>query len=575
MSRVREVDDAHSVRCPEIPLLADPDSSSMFVSRIIRLGRPALVALCIWAGTAPALAFQGPFPSNVTVAPGVALDVDVRWPDSGAPPASGWPVLFLAHPAGGTKNTFAGLAGTFADDGYVTLTYTNRVGATGLPPEVFAADLAELKAWILDDFGAAAGVPDPLDPDAFGMFGQSLGGYATWSAVLLTDLFAVAVPFNWSFHTFVDHVENNGSLERTTGRSLADLVGGVYPAAAVDAALEGTFGPALANFPNVTIPVHNQIAMLDGRASGSQALSDHLALSAAADRMLYLGTGGHGTPNDDADFRSDLRARFFDRYLKGEANGIDTEDAIRVALLGTNEPLSFASWPPAGQTAVDLYLGPGGSLMPTVPSIGEAFDAFENDPGGLSWGAVAPGFPLATLRSQIVRDVIRYDTPPLASEVLLVGEPAVELFVEGTGSAYQVNVHLFDVAPDGAPTMLAFATATTSVSPSTLALDLTATGRRVPAGHRLRLEITNRDDQDVDPTNAFDPESDTLRYIPFFEFSANRVYRDVVRPSSLTLPVIGASALPFSPAVPSASLATRVLLGIALVVLGVRRFRPA
>ena len=523
----------------------------------------ALTALAVWPSLATA--FNGPFSSLVTVEPGVTLDVDVRWPDTGAPPPAGWPVVFLAHPAGGTKSTFGSLAGSFADDGYVTLTYTNRPGATSLTPDVFAADLTALKAWLLADFESEAAVTVPTDSASFGIFGQSLGGYVTWSGVLLTNLFAVAVPFNWSFHMFVDHVENNGSLERQTGTGIANMLSGEYPAAAVDLALEGSFGPTIANFPTVTIPVQNHLAMLDGRADGTHALTDHLALTSASNRMVYLGTGGHGTPNDDATFREDLRKRWFDHYLKGSTNGIETEDAIRLALLGTNEHLAYASWPPPGQNAVTLYLGAGGALETTAPATTGTSDAFDNDPGSLTWATAAPSFSVGNIRSQVVRDVIAYETTPLTEEVLVVGEASVELYVEGTGSRYQVNAHLFDVSPGGTPVTLAFASATTDTSPTTLDLDLSVTARRIPAGHQIRLEITNRDDQDVDPTNAFSPETDTLRYLPFFELSANQVFRDAARPSSLTLPLIGASSLPLAPAVPALSPGARALLSLALL----------
>lgn len=520
-----------------------------------------LLAVLACAATT-AEAFDGPYATLVNVAPGVDLDVDVRWPDTGSPPSAGWPVVFFAHGAGGNKNSNAGRAETYSDNGYVTLSYTNRPEPDRSPAN-FANDIVALKAWLLTSFETEAGVTVPMDTDAFGMTGNSLGGFTTWSGVLLTGAFATAVPFNFGYHSLVDYIESQGSLERVTGGDLALTVGGEYPAAAVDAAIEAEINPVLANFPSVTIPIQNHLAMLDARWTGTHALTDHLALTSASQRMVYLGTGGHDTPNTDAAFRDDLRERWFDHHLKGEATGIDIEDPIRLALLGTNEHISYPSWPPPGQATDTLYLGIDGRLNPHASPVASAFDAFDNDPGSLTW-ATLPDFNASTFRSQVVREVLAYDTSPLSEEALVVGEPSVTLHVEGTGSRYQVNVHLFDVSPSDEPILLAVGTATTDTSPTLLTIPLSVTGRRIPAGHRIRLEITNRDDQDVNPTNGHTPELDRLRFIPFLESSSNKVFRDASRPSSVTVPLVGISNLPVTSLAPNLS-----SLGLAALTAGV------
>jgi len=514
-----------------------------------------------WAATT-AQAFNGPYGTLVEVAPGVELDVDVRWPDTGSPPAAGWPVVFFAHGGGGDKTTWGTLAGSYADLGYVTLTYTNRQAEDRSFP-VLASDIVALKTWLLNDFQTEAGVTAPTDTNAFGMTGNSLGGITTLSGLLLSNALAAAVPFNWGFHFFVDGVESNGSLERVTGADPALTLPGEYPAAAVDAGFEAVAGPVVANLPSVTIPVQNHIAMLDGRGVGSHALSDHLAMTSSSQRMIYLGTGGHNTANSDGPFREDLRLRWFDHHLKGIANGIGSEDPIRMALLRTNEHVSYPSWPPPGQTWDTLYLGANGRLNPSAPTSAIGSDSFQNDPGSFTWSTI-PNLDDATLRAVVAREVLGYDSDPLQDEALVVGEPSVTLHVAGTGSRYQVNVHLFDVSPTNEPTLLAVGTATTDLSPTTLTIPLSVTGRRVPAGHRIRLEITTRDDQDIDPSDGHMPESAVLRYIPFLEFSSNTVFFDVARPSSVEIPLVGSAGLPIGPAVPSASIWGLVLLAFGM-----------
>lgn len=520
-------------------------------------------------------AFSGPFASLVTVEPGVQIDVDVRLPATGTPPAAGWPVIFFAHGSGGDKTSFSQLAGEYADDGYVTLSYTNRA-EEDRSPQVFASDIVALKAWLLNDFEAELGVTAPTNSDKYGMTGNSLGGYTTWSGILLSNAFATAVPYNFAYHHFVDYLESQGSIARVRAQLLIPLVGGEYPAAAVDAAIEAAFNPIIANFPNVTIPVQNHVAMLDSLWLGTHALTDYLQLTSASGRMIYIGTGGHGTARNDEAYRGELRSDWFDHYLKGVANGIDTTDAIQISLLGTNEKVSYPSWPPAGQISSSLYLGEGGRLNTLTPSASSAFDSYINDPGLLTW-ATLPNFNAATFRSQMNRDVLTYETLVLQEDALIVGEPSATLYVEGTASRYQVNVHLFDVSPAGEPILLAVGTATTDASPVELTIPLSVTGRRVPAGHSIRLEITNRDDQDIDSTNGHTPELDQLRYMPFVEYSENRVFFDAVRPSSITIPLIDAAALSFSvhevPAIGGIGSLTLGLLMLGLSVISLAKNR--
>lgn len=532
----------------------------------------ALAAVITGLCSPAAFSFNGPYASLVTVEPGVQLDVDVRWPDTGSAPANGWPVIFFAHGAGGDKTAFSSLAGDYADDGYVTLNYTNRPEEER-GPTVFASDIVALKAWLLNDFETEAAVTVPTDTNAYGMTGVSLGGYTTWSGVLLSNAFAAAVPFNFAYHMFTDYIVSQGSIEHTTGAQAIPIVGGDYPDAAVDALFEAQANPVIANFPNVTIPVQNHIAMLDGRWTGTHALTDYLSLTSSSQRMIYIGTGGHGTARNDEVFRGQLRVDWFAHYLKGIANGIDTTDSIQISLLGTNEKISYPSWPPAGQSSTTLYLGVASQLSPTMPLATAAEDHFTNDPGLLTW-ANLPNYNASTFRAEVVRDVLSYETDPLAEEALIIGEPSVDLYVEGSASRYQVNVHLFDVSPEGEPILLAVGTATPDFSPAHLTIPLSVTGRRVPVGHRIRLEITNRDDQDIDPTNGYTPELDELRFIPLIEYSENKVFFDVGRPSSIEIPLIGASALSFDalnvPAMGGIGLAA---LGLSVLGLGAIRLR--
>lgn len=507
------------------------------------IARAACAALLLLVAQT-ADAFQGPFASTTPVGPGgFVLDLDIRWPN-GSPPPGGWPVVFMAHGAGGDKTSASFALGTYANDGYVTLSWTARSTATSPTPETLAGDVLALKAWVVDDFEAEAAVSVPVDPARFGIMGFSLGGYTSWSTGLLSTEFATIVPANWGFHFFPESTTLNGSIERRTSGPLAALMPTPYDAAGLQAAVDAVFAPALAAFATCTIPVMTQIAFHDARHGGLLGLHDWQALTAASHRVIYIGTGGHGTPETDEAYRGSMRTRWFAHYLKGEDNGIDDEPRIQLALLGTNERLFYDDWPPADGHSATLWLRDGGALSASPPSGVETADTFTNDPGALTWAAAAPSFNPPQLRANFNKDVIAWQSPPLTDEVLLVGQPSIRLEVSGTGSRYQVNVHLYDQQDGDDPLLLAFGTATVSTSPAVIDVPLSLTGRRVPAGHRLRLEVTNRDDQDVDYTNGYDPSGDVLRYIPFFEDSITSVFHDAARPSSLTLPLVGRDTLP-------------------------------
>jgi hypothetical protein len=507
-----------------------------------RLIARAVFLAALTAGTV-ASAFQGPYASIVTGFGGFALDLDVRWPD-GPPPVGGWPVVFWGHGAGGDKTTSAFATQRYSNDGYVTLTWTNRSTASNPSAEVIAADIVALKSWLVNDFQAEAGVTVPVDPARFGMTGGSLGGYTSWSGGLRSNAFATIVPYGWGIHFFTDGVTLNGSIDRITGGPRAATFPTPYDDVSLDAGFDAIFTPLVDALSTTTIPIMTQMGIMDARTGGTYAMADYLALTSTPARFIYIGTGGHGTPDTDDEFRADLRDRWFAHFLQGASNGIDTELPIQVALLGTNEHLAYASWPPPGQANATVWLRSAGVLSPAPPSVAAPPATLVNDPGTYTWAISEPNFPPNQIRNNVVKQTVAWQTAPLTDEVLLIGQPRVRLELAGTGSRYQVNVHLYDAQDGFDPLLIGTTSATVGTSPTVVDIALSLTARRVPAGHRLRLEITNRDDQDLDYTNGFNPSSETLRHIPFFELSTTQISQDVLRPSSLTLPLVGRTALP-------------------------------
>lgn len=403
-----------------------------------------LVVVLVLATSGIAGAFQGPYASIVTGFGGFALDLDVRWPD-GPPPVGGWPVVFFGHGAGGDKTSSTNIAQRYANEGYVTLTWTNRATAMNPSPDIIGADLTALTDWLKNDFQAEAGVTVPVDPARFGITGGSLGGYTSWCGGLMTNAFATIVPFGWGIHFFDEGIALNGSIDRITGGPRAAILPTDYDAVGLDAAFDAVFNPFIAKLPLATIPVMTQMGIMDARTGGTYALEDYQALTGAPARFLYMGTGGHGTPDTDDDYRAELRDRWFAHYLQGAANGIDGEAPIRVALLGTNEHVELASWPPPDQAGTTVWLRTGSVLSPAAPTAAGPSAVIVNDPGSYTWTNAEPNFPPTQIRNNLPKQTVAWQTAPFRDEALLMGRPSLRLELSGTGSRYQVNVHLYDV----------------------------------------------------------------------------------------------------------------------------------
>lgn len=120
----------------------------------------------------------------------------------------------------------------------------------------------------------------------------------------------------------------------------------------------------------------------------------------------------------------------------------------------------------------------------------------------------------------------------------------MRLYIDGTSTGhYQVHVHLTDDAPGEDPRLLSWGTYTidAQASPGLQALDIemSITGRRIPAGNRIGITITNIDWEVVAP--GLTP---MLRHIPIFELNTSTVRRSKFRPSSVTIPLLlGSGAL--------------------------------
>jgi predicted acyl esterase len=288
--------------------------------------------LALWA--APAWGASG----TVTMDDGVRLAYDLDLP-SGAAPSGGWPGVVVMHGLGGSKASMAPVARFFAAHGFASLAFTVR-GATGSqgtfglagPRDV--ADLRAMVAWL----ERRADVSDRV-----GCFGISLGGGECWNATPGGTFDAVVPVASWTdlrTALWPGGVARSGVLA-----SLASLVPG--PLVAQFGSLSGPPAPPLvaalaqrsvaSRLRSIRTPVY----LMQGRADYVFDVDQATAAFArlAGPKKLYVGDFGHPPASfaspDFPSFVLDQSVRWFDRYLKGERNGIERPAVLVADRTGT------------------------------------------------------------------------------------------------------------------------------------------------------------------------------------------------------------------------------------------------
>lgn len=261
-----------------------------------------------------------------------------------------------------------------------------------------------------------------------------------------------------------------------------------------------------------------------------------------------------------------IQLRWFDHWLKDQANGMLDEPPVRIFVMGENVWRDEAEWPLARTHYVNYYLHGGGransrrgdgSLSPEPPAAGEPFDAFLYDPrdpvptqgGGLCCSPTAvPGGAFDQGAIEDRSDVLVYSTPPLDRPVEVTGPIEVTLFAASSAPDTDWTGKLVDVSPDGHARNLIDGiirahyreskSDPTPIEPGRVyryTIDLVATSNLFLAGHQIRLEISSSNFPRFDRnpnTGAPFGRDDRL------EVAMQRVFHDADRPSALRLPII-------------------------------------
>ena len=269
------------------------------------------------------------------------------------------------------------------------------------------------------------------------------------------------------------------------------------------------------NYGAYTVPTFLIGGFLDGYRDSIPRFFENVKAPVKA----LLGPWNHTFPNEadpgpSIEWREE-GVRWFDYWLKGKPNGVMDEPRLEVFMRHWYPPdpnlheipgawRAEKTWPAANTRVESLYLHLNGTLarepQPTV-------DQGENELKYVPSIGIQAGFwwgDMTADQRPIDAYSLIYDSPPLASDEAILGRPRVLLRVSATAPLADWFARLSDVAPDGTVTLvtgegISGAQRDSSSDPADLEpgkiysipLDLHVTSWVFPAGHRIRLSISN------------------------------------------------------------------------------------
>jgi len=211
-------------------------------------------------------------------------------------------------------------------------------------------------------------------------------------------------------------------------------------------------------------PVYSYSGWFDG-AYQTAAINRFLTIKNPGSRLI-LGPWDHGgkqnispySPGRAPAFSHQLELiRFFDRYLKNKATGIEKENPVWYYTMGEEKWHSALSWPPAGGKKVDVFLSDASTLSYAPPVVETASDSYKvNNQAGTGdysrWNSLfnTDSRSIEYLdRRDEDKKLLVYDTNPLQDDLIITGSPIIKLYLAASTKDVEVFVYLEDVSPDG------------------------------------------------------------------------------------------------------------------------------
>lgn len=493
---------------------------------------------------------------KVTRPDGVHLAANVFLPagaSSGSAPASYPAVIFVTSWAVADFFEYLGQQQRLARDGYIAVAYTARgfwdsEGSIGVAGPVDVADVSGVLDWTL--------AQTPADPARVGAAGISYGAGLSLLALGNEPRLRTAVALSgWA--TLIDQMYRNQVPNPTWLDILqlsGQLTGRLDPVVAeYNAAIQNPDTPAakiaeiiawgLPRSPSSAVTAINRRGApvfigknwQDDMFSPNSTLALFSALTGPKKLMLQPGihasTEIPGALLDVDNAIWDQAHRWFDRWLKGRTNGIDTEPKVSLQPKFASYRETLSTWPAPELRNLDYQLTPRGAVRWELSCLcwrgisGELQTGLRSTSGRdsinnaldttattgpipvLSPLAESVGLPVINQMATVLPAFgVRYEGPWLGQPLKLRGVPALKLRVIPSQQRGMLVAYLYDVDVAGFGTLIthgarALHAATPALSQD-FSFDMVATGYDVPAGHRLVLVFDTQDSLYGPPVRA-------------------------------------------------------------------------
>ncbi|MDA3948458.1 MAG: CocE/NonD family hydrolase [Spirochaeta sp.] len=276
-------------------------------------------------------------------------------------------------------------------------------------------------------------------------------------------------------------------------------------------------GSVCEDYAAITCPVMAVSGWADGYSNAVFRLLEHLSVP----RKGLIGPWSHkypheGVPGPAIGFLQEVR-RWWDRWLKGIENGIDTEPMFRVWMQDSVPPttsyrrrpgrwVAEESWPSAHIEPCTLRLDQA-RLVPVGEEVVEqGFTVQSPLSVGLfagKWCSYQAPPDLPHDQRQEDGGALIFETTVLEEDLEIFGLPQVTLELSSTEPVAMVALRLSDVAPDDKATRVTYGLLNLThreshehpepLEPGTryqVTVQLNGVAQRFPAGHRLRLSLS-------------------------------------------------------------------------------------
>jgi len=231
-----------------------------------------------------------------------------------------------------------------------------------------------------------------------------------------------------------------------------------------------------------------------------------------------------------------LEIRWFDYWLKGKANGVDKDPPVKIFVMGENKWRDEPRWPLRRTKERVLFLTSGGRAN-TPAGDGKLVEHSPRTPGSDRY-VYDPEDPVPSLHGDASftraadqrqlahrRDILVYQTDPVAERIEVTGHPVVELYAASSAPDTDWIVRLIDVAPDGLARDVSMGLVRARYregldKPSLIepgkvvkyTIRMDATSNAFLPGHRIRLDVTSSDfpNYDRNHNTAADQNADPV-----------------------------------------------------------------